>query len=363
MATLSADQIADLVLLTLKELGRGRWSDLTSDLQEHIFLPRILKEKRVQFAGSMGPRRQVMTQDSGAARHVGLYSRDSTNVVDVMTYAHVGWRHTETHYTYDEREPEFNSGPAQIVDIIKVRRAASLLSLAKLMEETWWSRPGPADDLTTPFGVYYWIVKWITGTATPGFLGANGNPVGTDDVTITGGAGNLSSATYTRWANWAGRFQDITKDDLIQKMRRAARKTRFRSPISMPSYKRGNDNYGLYSTIAVVEGLETVAEQQNDQLGSDIASKDGEVLFHGRPINWVPQLDENDEGDLIMGINWSTIYPFFQRGEYLKESGPLRAPEQHRVRNIFVDLTWNTMCDDRRPHWILSTQSSTGTTT
>ena len=45
MATLQADDIADLITITQKDLGRLRWTDLSYDLQEYIALPSLLQKE------------------------------------------------------------------------------------------------------------------------------------------------------------------------------------------------------------------------------------------------------------------------------------------------------------------------------
>ena len=366
---LDADAIADLVYSTTKDMSKKtkhRWTDLTSDIQEYHYLPKILKNEKVLYAGSRGPQFQIMKDDSGAASYAGLYHVDSVEQTDVMTNGSLDWRHARTYWIYDELEEAINSGDENVIfDLIKVRRAASFISLAKKLEETWWSAPPSATDTITPRGYGYYVVKWPAGATTPTnpgntFLGTN--PICQDSAEITAGAANVSSTTYPRWANWAAQYVNITPEDAVRRMREAAMYTMFKSPITMPNYKRGDDRYGIYTTAAVRLGLEDLALKQNDSARNDLGYTDGLVTFHRREINWVPQLD-SDTGAPIIGLNWAHIWPYFQRGWYLKESKPARSNSLgHTVKECWVDLTVNTACDNRRAHWILSTKSSTGTT-
>ena len=81
---LSHDQILDLVKTTQKELGKMRWTEIATDLQEYEVLSKMLKSSKVSFATGEGIQRNVMTDISGAAKHVGLYNSDDVNVGDVM---------------------------------------------------------------------------------------------------------------------------------------------------------------------------------------------------------------------------------------------------------------------------------------
>lgn len=332
---LSAEQIVDLVTTTQRELGRMRWTDLTSDLQEYIALPQVLKKERVSFDSGVGIQWNVQVDHSNAAKNVGLYQVDDTNVGDTMKTANAPWRHTMTDYAFDRREISMNRSPSKIVDLVKTRRAASMISLAELMEENFWGKPVDSTDEVTPYGIDMWAVS----NATEGFYG--GNPSG-----FTSGVGNLSAVTYPRWRNWSATYTAISKVDLIRKWRKAGTYCRFKSPIKISDYNTG-DRYGYYTNYDVVGAIEEILEDQNDNLGNDVASKDGAAMFRRRGITWVPYLDA-DSTDPVIGINWGVFKPVFLRGEYMREEPPARAAKQHNVFEVFVDCTYNFICKDRR---------------
>jgi hypothetical protein len=204
------------------------------------------------------------------------------------------------------------------------------------METDFWSKPATSSDTERTFGVQYWIVRSATSN---GFNG--GNPSG-----FTSGAAGIDSDTYTRWANWTERYVNITKTDLVAKWRRAATKTHFKSPVPIPSYNTG-DRYGYYCNYDVLGTLEELLEAQNDQLGNDIASKDGRTLFRGTPVTYVPKLDD-ESTDPVYGINWGVFKPVFLTGEYMREDPPKQAPNQHNVFRVHIDLTLNFVCHNRR---------------
>ena len=158
MATLQADDIADLITITQKDLGRLRWTDLSYDLQEYIALPSLLQKEKVAFGSGYGMQWNVMTGTSGAAKDVGLYEVDNVNVSDVMQTATIPWRHMTTNYAIERREVSMNSGAAQIVDLVKIRRHDAMVDLAKHVETRFWSRPATSSDNKAIYGVPYWIV-------------------------------------------------------------------------------------------------------------------------------------------------------------------------------------------------------------
>ena len=339
---LQADAIADLITITQRDLGRLRWTDLSYDLQEYIALPQILQREKVSFGSGYGMQWNVMTGTSGATRDVGLYELDNVNVSDVMQTANIPWRHVTTNYAIERREIAMNSGAAQIVDLVKIRRHDAMVDLAGHMENRFWSKPDTSSDTKQMFGVPYWIVY----NATEGFNG--GNPDG-----FTSGAAGLSSSTYTNWKNWSANYTSVTSTDLVRKWRKAATFTKFMPPVAGASYGSGY-RYGYYTNYDVIGPLEELLEAQNDNLGNDIASKDGRLLFRQIPVTWTPFLEDR-AGDPIYGINWGQFKPAFLSGEYLREEGPVKASNQHTVFQTHVDLTMNVMCTDRRANFVLAT--------
>lgn len=339
---LQADSIADVIVAGLRELGRMQWTDIYTALQDHVAMGSLLKKARVTFQSGYGINWQVMVNNSGSAKMTGLYEEDTVNVGDVLKNANIPWRHLTTNYAFDEREITMNASPAKIVDLLKVRRVDAMIALAELLEDQFWD--DPADNDSDMFGIPYWIVKDTSGN---GFNG--GNP-----TNFSGGAGGLDTATYSNWKNWAGGYTNVSKTDFVRKLRKACTFTKFKSPTPQPQYSGGGQGrYGYYTNYNVLGLLEELLEAQNDNLGNDIASKDGQVLFRGNPVTWVPKL-EADTSDPFYGVNWDTFKIAFLKGEYLKESRPMKAPNQHRVQQVHVDATLNGLCRDRRRNFVLS---------
>lgn len=370
MAGYTPDQIADLVLSTLPDIGRYKITDLMTDLQEYVAMQQILQNQKMQFGGT-GPEGFIIDATAGSARHTKLFDEDSVPFTDGMTTFTVPWRMSTTAWPYDERERVFNMGATAeqqsqtLQDTMQAREAQAFQDLADLCEDTWWKQPVNFTDGETPFGIWYWIARWDTGATNPsagGFLGLN--PTGTDGVALSTGAGGISSTTHSRWSNYAAKYTNVSKSDLVKAMRKAAWSTRFYPVVSIPLNKRGEDNRGLYTTWDVKATMDDILESQNDNLGNDVASRDGMALFQGRPIQAVPWLQANDATAApVYGINWAHFCPYFLEGEYLNRTGPYNAPNSHRVKHMHIDLTWNTWCTNRRAHFVISKTSSTGTTT
>lgn len=338
MAVLTAQQINDLITGTQNDLGRLKITDISYALQEYVAMPKLLRKEKVEFEGSPAIQWNVNVTTSGAARNVGLYGTDDVNVDDTLQTASVPWRHTTTNYAIERRELAMNKGKYKIVELVKVRRRNAMTDLAVQFENDFWSKPTDSTDTLKPFGIDYWCVA----SQTAGFNGTN--PSG-----FTSGAGGLSSSTYTRWANYTDGYTSVTKDDLIAKWRKAATLTNFKSPVGdegPDEYNTGN-RYGYYMNYAVLGVLERALENQNDNLGNDIASKDGKALFRGNPCTYVPQLDSNSKNP-VYGINWGVFSPVVLSGEFMREEAMAPLSNQHTVFVTHIDTTYNYKCWDRR---------------
>lgn len=340
--SLSDKDIADLVVATLDELGRLKFQQIAQTIQNFEVLPRILRKDRVEFQSGTGIQRTVMVDTSNAAKNVGLFQEDVVNVGDVLASMNVVWKHTTTNWAYERREMLMNRSKSRIVSLVKVRRTDALLSLAERIETDFWNKPTDSTDTNPIFGIPYWIVK----SSTTGFNG--GDPSG-----FTSGAGGLDVSTYPTWKNYTARFDDVTKDDCIKKLRTAHRKIRFKSPVNVPDFRRGNgDQYRLYVGETTISSLEDLGEAQNENLGRDLASMDGTMTFRKHPIIWVPELDSDTDKPIYM-VNFATTHPVILRGDNLTETEPRLVANQHNVRAVHIDLTWNLLCIDRRRNAVL----------
>lgn len=334
MLTLADSDIRDLATGTLKELGRLRFNQIATRFQRYEVMSRIMKKDKVQFEDGTGIQRNFMVDENGAAKMVGLYATDTRNQTDVLSTVDIPWRHTNTHYLWERRELLVNNGKSRIVPLMKMRRAAAMISLAALMETEFWNKPSDSTDKLHVFGVPYWIVK----NATLGFNG--GAPTG-----FASGAGNL---LHDRWKNYTGQYVGVSKPDLIKKMRKAHRLCDFQSPTDIPDFREGaGDDYRIYMNETTISSYEDLAEGQNNNLGRDLAPMDDTTAFKRNPVRYIPYLDSDTTNPVYM-INFADFYPVFLKGDYLREADPDNSGGSHNTWYVDIDLTWNVLCTNRR---------------
>jgi hypothetical protein len=233
------------------------------------------------------------------------------------------------------QEVLMNRGRAMVLNIIEPRRADALLSLVEEIEDKCWESPASASG-KEPMGIPYYVVK----NATTGFNG--GLPSG--HTTVAG----VNITDVPNYKNYTGQYVNASRTDLIAAMRTAHRKCRFKSPINIDDYRKGNgDRYRIYVNESTIQDLENEGSAQNDNLGRDLAQLDNTLVFRNHPIIWVPKLDSDTTNPVYM-LDMSSFYPVVLRGDYLRESPAAAAPHQHNAYQFFVDLTFNLLCVDRR---------------
>lgn len=338
---LLATQLNDLVATTLRNLGKPNFTEIATDLQDHTAMSSLLKKNRVVLTSGYGVQWDVMVNHSGSAANVGLGASDNVQIVDTMVQAQADWRNTTANYAVIGQEIDMNREPARIVDLIRDRRLGCMISMAELMERNFWGPPVTVTDSVTPWGINTWLVK----NATQGFNG--GAPSGFTSI-------GLNPTTYPRWKNWTDLYTAVTKDDLIRRMRKAATFCKFKPPVeNIPTFNTGND-WMYYTNYSVVGALEEVLESQNESLGNDVASRDGQTLFRRTPVEWVPIL-ETDTTNPVYGINWGEFKTYVLSGWWMKETNVPIYPGQHTMSAHFMDCTYQWIMKNRRTNFVIAT--------
>ncbi|NQV06799.1 hypothetical protein HQ535_09615, partial [bacterium] len=67
----------------------------------------------------------------------------------------------------------------------------------------------------------------------------------------------------------------------------------------------------------------------------------------------VPEIEEQDTADPIYCIDHGTFKLYCRQGVYLRESKPATAPNQHNTSVVFVDLSYQYLCLNRRANGVL----------
>lgn len=332
---LDITDISDIIVTCQQNLGKGKFTDLAPDRQNYPFAEQIMTEKKIKLSGGFNINRNVRTTTGDAAKHVTLMEEDQTNIPDLMDQLTVPWRHSSTSFGFSRRVMNMHKGGAELVDYYQSQRSAAELDLYTIIEDAGWDKPADKSDKTTPWGVLQYIVK----NSTAGFTG--GNPAGFDDCA------GMDVDDVPAWKNYSYPYKVISKTDLLAGIRSGMRKTKWSSPIRNPEYAKTRPNQEMFTNDYVIGKMEELAEAQNDRLGFNLNPAFGEVAFKRVPVYYVSTLDD-DASNPIYCIDWACFYPVCLNGEYFQEDPPAKSASQHTVLEVFIDLTWNVLCDNRR---------------
>jgi len=341
MAVITPQKLNDLVQTTNRRYGRPKFTQIATSLQKYTWFKNlILKSQQADEdvgTGGTGFQWDVMVNHSGSAQNVGIGAPDNVIIVDTMTQAQADWRGSTANYGIFAEEISMNAGASRIVDLIRTRQVACMISVAELMEQNGWGPPVAVSDEVTPWGVNTWLVK----NATEGFNG--GAPAGHTTI-------GLNPTTYPRWKNYTFQYTALTEDDGIDKWRRAARKTKFESPVETADFSTG-DSMGFFVNEPTINTLEKYLKQNNENLGTDIAKYMGDVTFMRVRVQWVPYLDA-DTTDPIYGLQWGDFKTKVLQGWWLRETYIPHYPGQHTLGVYFKDCRYNHLMRNRRNSFV-----------
>ena len=349
--------IEDMLTANYASLKKNEVIDISQELTEYIAMPYLMKvQGGVQMvSGGVGLEKTLMIQHGGRSKFIGEYDEDTVNVIDLLKRMKVDFTLLTDGVAHSQGEIEDNRGDERINNIFKPRRRAMYLRVAETMEEVFFDTPDASDSLT-PWGLKYWIVK----NSTTGFNG--GYPSGFSKI------GNINLTEVPNFRNYTDQYTAISKADLILKMKRAHRRTKFKAPRKDAGFKGdAMPRKRVYlCNEDTLEGLETIAADQNENLGNDVAPKvagagkwglrsdgDGNVLFKSNPFVYAELLND-DTSDPVYGLDMSTFNMLVKKGSNM-DLGDFRvAPNQSRVFKAVLYHRYQSICTNRRNNFVIS---------
>lgn len=344
MATLQDSDIADLIKSTRADEGVGRFNEIASRLTHYEVMSRMMKTDKQEFQAGRKVQGNLLVNHSFSAKQVGLHEVIEPTIDDLFEQFEVPWRHTNCNWSWERREGLMNRSAQQIFNMIDGRRVAAMISLFEHLETQFWTAPTDSDNALDWYGIPYWVVKATSDTA--GFNG--GNPTGFSD-----GAGSINSDTHTRWANWNAQYTDVTEDDLLRELRKACRRTDFKSPVDFEDYSNGGGQQRrIYMNEETIDAMESDMRTRNDN-HSDLAQYYGATTFKRHPLRYVPKLNDDTQNPVYC-LNFEWLALVFLSGDFLYEHDPEKSPNQPNTWVVHTDLTGNVLCTNRRMQAVIN---------
>ena len=330
--------------------------DISQELRDYIVTPYLLTSKgglKVQ-SGGVGIEETLMVNHGGRSRFIGELEEDTAMIIDHLRRMKLYFTLLNDAIAYSKVELLRNRGKERINNVMLPKTRAMWLRVAETMEQVFFETPNSEDDLR-PWGLKYWIVK----NATAGFNG--GYPTGFTRIA------NINLTDVPQFKNYTDSYVAATKADLITKMRRAHRRTKWRSPKPQAGFE-GDTSVRriILCNETSLEAFENVGEAQNENLGRDIApmtagyggwglkqTEDGEIVFKRNPIIYAEPLDD-DTSNPIYGLDMNTFYAMTEEGDNMNLGEFRVAPTQHRAYAAQLDHAHQTICSNRRNNWVIS---------
>src|SRR5438105_2384932 len=159
MAVLTPERQADLQQSTLPAIKRRSFTEISTDLRQYHVFPNLVlfgdetkgTSRFESQAGGTKVNWDLMINHNGASSHVGMGAQDAPVNRDVLTQATAPWRHTTTQWSEFQQAVSMNRGNLEkIVDLELAHDKAAMISLAVLMENTYWGAPVSSSDEVTP---------------------------------------------------------------------------------------------------------------------------------------------------------------------------------------------------------------------
>jgi len=361
MASRLRDQdITDLLNTTHPAyMEKGSFVDISSEIAKFVVMPYLLLRKggMKEMANGMGVEQLLMTDFGGRSRWVGEFEEDVHTLIDHLKKMKVYFKLLNDSIIYTKTMITENRGDARIANVFDPAIRALWLRVAHTMEENFFETPDAAATLT-PWGLKYWIVK----NATEGFNG--GYPTGFTTLA------EVNLTTAPTFKNYTNTYVAKTKADLVLKMKRAHRKTKWVSPKPMANFKGDtSDNQIILVNEDTAEAMETIGEGQNENLGRDMApyavgngfkgtgmrmNDDGEITFKRKQIVATEMLND-DTSDPVYGLDMDTFHALTLKGEnmLLGDFVNMAAGKQHRVWAANLDHKAQYINTNRRNNWVL----------
>ena len=206
---LGIEQLDDFVASYLQRYPMGKWQDISLPLQEYMFASRLFDSANKREMSTSQCKWKLKIDKNDNFQVVGLYHRDSSSRVNVLTEGELKWGMTTTNYHYDIDEETFAQGASAIVNYLNLQEQGMMQDFFAGIEDLMFGA-GPSSSTQSPFPPVS-LLWWITSTddstsennAEEGFDGYE--PVGWTDV------GGINPATYasggtgrSRTSRWIG---------------------------------------------------------------------------------------------------------------------------------------------------------------
>lgn len=340
----SNSDLIDLQKTTLQNLPKQEF-EVALKQQEYHVINKWFQKDKMQLDSGTSIERNIILDPQGNAQHVRLFQKLTSNVPENQKKVTAPWVQVTASYAMERREVLRNRKPAAYISLLKSRRVTSAVSLADLLEDRAFRTPDSSTDDLNPRGIPYHLTKVDAGVESVGdFIGKT---VRYGDGSTTTVKSGIDGATNPNWRNYAFTYTAINKE-LVKRMSRAFYATQFKSPVLAKDLKDGPlSNYRIYVPLAVLVDLESLAADQNENLGPDLLPFHGATSFKRIPLLHTPQLN-SDVDQPIYAANHDKFYPYVMEDDWMREDEPMNDVEQPDTFTTRMSGSYQYFCVNER---------------
>jgi len=354
---LGIEQLDDFIHSFHQEYDWGKWQDISMPLQQYYYASRLFDQAmKAEMTGAYC-KWKLEVDYSDNFQIVGLYHRDVSGRVNVLTEGSMRWAMTTCNYHYDIDEEVFGQGSKQIVDYMSVLENGLMKSFFAGMEDQMFGA-GPTSSTQSPnppSSLLWWI------TSTDDSTTENNSEEGFDGYEPLGfgsaGVGGISCTTYEQWRNRTFPYVQFSRDDAIEKTINSMDLCEFKPPIERPDIvQQMRPNWEILTTHSRLALGRKLLQAGNDNIRDDLAAHSGKVYIRGVPMQWVPawtnssSVNARTDG-ILLGVNWKTFKWYYREGRNMRKRKAFQHPEMSNVRIRKMDDAGQIVCFNRRANF------------
>lgn len=347
------ERINDAVVASLPDLDVGRVITVCQEFQEVPLVDMVLREGRIATSSGYGVNRNFNTDADDDFEFKSFTENDTVVIQNHLKRMFVPYVHGRLTWGWYYQELKSNMGRKKIVDLLKPREDAKLIKMWERMEKVILSMPPTADAVgDLPLGLPY----WVTSSATRGFAGGASSP-----HTTKGGLTPSSNLQFLY--NRTGTVKSISRNSMLAQMEEAYLDCKWRTPIT-PKQQSGpaGQRYRWICGKTAYLGFTRMARQQNNDLGNELFSKEGQVTFKGAPFILVYAMDSGygwpSLTTPVAGIDFNSFYPVAMDGDFMRRTGPHQKEGNPDASYMRISTSMNFIMEQPWRNILLSVNAS-----
>jgi hypothetical protein len=334
--------LTDLLATTLEDMPRGDYEE-TLGRRDVPLARTFFHGRKVSKSGGFAMKDRIRVRASTSARFVRPYQGRGASQQNYMVSIATDWVTFVDDMLFNEIEDDLNSGDStQLVDLMKVRRSGTYEGIYDLIEASLAREPISASDDLNLWGIPLWLRR-VTAVDTEG--GFNGVTVRYRDGTTATTVGASSSApdandpANARLRNWAATYGGVFDTTCFRTVRRAKRRTQFRSAADL----KGTLDRGGRQILLMPEDQ---CEQYEDLANAGPDNNEGDLTKHGKyridGLDAIPVPEFNTLAYLpIYGIKLGHVEGNIMKQRWMREGKPMQDPDDSFTYKIPVSGTCN----------------------